>query len=111
MSITDERLRQIAELEDKIEKKIAWINDRKDELKKKTELVKDVPQDLINIMSKSASRSSGRRGQGETLDIDESATRDEEIIDQLGKEIKKAKKELEELKKEKRGLEDYKEGA
>jgi len=111
MSIIDERLRQIADVEDRIEKKIAWINDKKDELNKKMELVKDVPPDVIDMMSKSASRSSGRRGRGETLDIDESATRDEEIADQLDKGIRKAEKELEELKKEKRGLEDYKEGA
>lgn len=81
MSITDERLKQIADLETKITYKVAWIEKQKEELQKKTDLIRNVPQDLRDMMSKSASRSSGKRGQGETIDIDESATRDDEIID------------------------------
>jgi len=111
MSITDQRIKQIEEIEGEIREKIAWIDKQKDELRKKIDLVGDVPQELIDMMSKSASRSSGRRGQGETVSIDESATRDAKIIADLRKGIRKAEKELEELNKEKQGLEDYNAGA
>lgn len=73
-------------------------------------LISTVPHDMKNIISNSASRSSTRRGQGETIGIDESATRDEEILANLREAITEAEEELGEPSNEKRDLEDLVKG-
>lgn len=110
MSIIDERLKQIAELEQRVQDKIDWIKEKRAELEEMTDLISKVPQDMKDMMSNSASRSSVRRGQGETIGIDESATRDEEILANLREAIAEAEEELEVLNKEKQDLEDYVKG-
>ncbi|KAK1768896.1 hypothetical protein QBC33DRAFT_534078 [Phialemonium atrogriseum] len=61
----------IAEIEEKIEDKITWIQKKKDGLEEKSATIADVPQDLKDPMSKSASQPTENRGRGDALDIDE----------------------------------------
>ncbi len=95
MSIIDERLKQIAELEETIEEKIerieekkteieekktlvgekgtaieskkTWIEEKKQELEEQTAIVDSVPDDLLEMMSRSSSRSTEKRGIGDTV--------------------------------------------
>lgn len=111
MSITDERLKQIAEIEDKIKEKIAWIKEKKDELKQTLAIAQTIPDEYADIMSQSASNSTGNRGMGATLDINSSAARNKEIVAKLDEAVEQGEKELEELKKEKEALEEFAQGS
>lgn len=121
MSIIDERLKQIVELEERMEKKKmeiegkrifveeqrtaiearkTWIEEKREELEKQNTIVNSVPDDLLSIMSQSASRSTERRGRGDTIEIDESVTGAKAIIDDLDEAIENAKGELEGLEED-----------
>jgi len=105
MSITDMRLKQIAEIEKKIEENITWIQEKKKEVEEKLAVIANVTQDLRSLLSRSASTSTGNRGMSEPVEIDESVTRDEAIIEELEQAIAEREAELQELEKEKEVLE------
>ncbi|KAJ2892963.1 kinase-like protein [Zalerion maritima] len=107
MSIIDERLRQIAEIKDKIDEKITWIRENKDELEEKLSIIESIPEDLADVTSRSASNSTQNRGIGDTIDIAGSAARDKEIIKELEEVIEQGETDLEELEKEKQELEEF----
>lgn len=88
MTALEERLKELTEIEAKIEAITAYnakkeaieekkerIEKLKDELETQNDLVATVDPDLLDMMSQSASRSRERRGGNETVDIDESFTR------------------------------------
>jgi len=105
MSITSERLRQIEKLKEEVDEKLAWIKQRKDELDAMKALVENVPEDLQEIMSRSASGSTGLRTRGDAMSINDSAKRNREIILQLERAIREEEAELSRLVEEKQLLE------
>jgi len=116
MTTLHDRLKEIAEIDAKIEAITAYkekkkaieekkesIERLKEELRTQNGLVANVDPDLLNIMSQSASRSRGRRGGDEAVNINESVRRAQEETIEINKEIGDAEEELElwegELKK------------
>jgi peptidoglycan hydrolase CwlO-like protein len=108
MTTLEDRLKELLEIEAKIELITAYkekekaveekketITKLKDELKTQNALVATVDSDLLELMSASASRSKKRREKGETTDISESVTKAWERIEEINKEIPEAEEELE----------------
>jgi len=107
MSIIDLRLQQIANIKDQIDEKNSWIKKKKDELEEELNLIKTIPEELADLISRSASSATKNRRLGDTIEIKEAAQRNQEIVEELEDAVKKGEEELEELEKEKRALEDF----
>ena len=109
MPITlEEKLKQILEIEAKIEAIVAY-KDKQEAIEKKREsiaklreelvtqnaLVATVDPDLLDMMSQSASRSKKKRAKGETRDISDSVAKAKERIAEINAEVLDAEEELE----------------
>ena len=96
MTTIEERLKEIAEIDLKIEAITAYkekkeaieenkslIEELRDELKMKNTLVASVDPELLEMMSQSASRSRGSRGEDETIEIATEVTEATERMQRL----------------------------
>lgn len=107
MSITDARLAQIAELEKKINEKADFLIEKQAELETMGKIAVSMPAEVMRVVSQSASTSLHRRGLVGTVDIEEAAARNAEIIKDLKDALAKAQTELEALKIERDDLIDF----
>ncbi|KAF4496338.1 hypothetical protein FAGAP_7508 [Fusarium agapanthi] len=110
MSITNARLEQIRNLETKITSELNWIRTEKEKLKDIIGIVDGISSAMRDQMSGSASSSSKKKGRGETVSIDETATRYQGIIGNMKSAIAEKEQSVEELRKEKEDLEKYETG-
>ncbi|KAK3323698.1 hypothetical protein B0T19DRAFT_443176 [Cercophora scortea] len=94
MTTLEDRLKEIAEIDAKIEEKKESIEKLKGELKTQNDLAARVDPDLVKMMSESASRSRERKGEAGTVDIDESVRKAQEKIIEIDEKIKEAEEEL-----------------
>jgi len=94
MSITDARLKQIQETEDKINDLVKWITREKEKLEEQKSIAENVPDEVLNLISKSASGSTSKRGKGETTSVRDSAERDKEVIQEMRDAIQEKEAEL-----------------
>ncbi|KAK0655476.1 hypothetical protein B0T16DRAFT_384350 [Cercophora newfieldiana] len=107
MTTLEDRLKEIAEFDAKIEAITAYkekkkaieekkesIEKLKSELKTQNDLVARVDPDLLKMMSESASRSRDRKGKGGTVNIDESVRKAKEKIIEIDEKIEEAEEEL-----------------
>ncbi|KAK0721848.1 hypothetical protein B0T26DRAFT_749320 [Lasiosphaeria miniovina] len=121
MTTIEDRLKEIAEIDNKIEAIMAYKDKKevveqkesivklRDELQVQNDLVASVDPSLLQMMSRSSSRSREKRqgSRDETTDIAESLTKAqdrieeiEEAIDKAGEELEIWKGELEKLEKD-----------
>ena len=111
MKITQQRVKQIDELRDRIDKNTTWIRGKRDKIKAEIYMMADIPQELQEILSRSASQSRENRGRSRAVDIEDTIARHEEVVSELDGAIKDTEEELGRLEMEKEALEEYTRGA
>ncbi|OAA53604.1 hypothetical protein SPI_09311 [Niveomyces insectorum RCEF 264] len=104
--IIEQHLEHIQKLEEEIGSKIADINSLKQELETTLSIVEGVPDDLMELMSRSASISTIIRDISEPNSIDFSKTQKGGQIQAAKDNIKKQEEKLRELKQEKKDWEE-----
>jgi len=107
MSITDARLNQIKENEEEIEELVKWISEEQKKLEEQESIAENVPDEVLNLISESASSSTTKRGKGEANSVKESAERNKEVIQSMKNSIREKEARLERLRAEKRDLEAF----
>lgn len=110
-TITEERRRKIAEIENKIEDDLNWIQKTRLELEEMLKLVEGVQAPALDQMSRSASSSARMRGMTDAVGIGETARKFQQTIENLREVIGTRERELNELRAEKQALESFEQGA
>ena len=110
MKITQQRVKQIDEQRDVIDKNKSWIRSKRDQIKAEIYIMADIPAELKDILSQSASQTRENRGRSRTIDIDDTIARHEEVISELNGAINDKDEELERLEAEKAALEGFTRG-
>ena len=110
-SVTEERRRQIENLENEIETDVKWIDEEKAKLNTTLKMVEDVPETTLDQLSRSASSSTSKRNRGETVEISETRAMYNTVINGLRDAIRGREEKLKRLRTEKRDLESYDRGA
>jgi len=106
-TITEERRKQIADIEARIASEVECIQNKKKEL----EDTINVPESARDQISRGVSSSTKRRGKGETVGKDQTTEMYQRIVEDFEKAIGARERGLDRLRAEKRALESYEQGA